>query len=220
MTFILDRSNTKNKNRTMISSKPLRAILIGLVVIAASAAADNSYITHCAQCHGTDGAGNDEIGAPNLTLLSEPYIERQLHAFKTGWRSADNRYTQSMVAAIVTLDAPVLAKATTAISALPDKNVAVPAARLGDKARGKTLYTAYCGACHGTTALGNDALGAPNLLGLSGDYLVRQYLNFAEGRRGTHTNDRYGQQMARLAKALKDPKLIDDVTAYVVSIAE
>jgi cytochrome c553 len=95
-----------------------------------------------------------------------------------------------------------------------------PAPRNGDVARGKDLYTAYCGACHRTGANGNDALGAPNLLGLSSDYLTRQYGEFATGKRGTHPNDKYGQQMARLSKALKDPQLIDDVTAYVVSIAE
>ena len=92
--------------------------------------------------------------------------------------------------------------------------------RAGNKERGKDLYNAYCSACHGTDGIGNDALGAPNLLGLSQNYLSRQYLHFAEGRRGSHPDDRYGQQMARLAKALKDPQLIDDVSTYVAALAE
>lgn len=184
------------------------------------AAAGDSYQTHCAQCHGAEAQGNEALGAPNLSLLSEQYIKRQLQGFKEGWRSSDDSYTQSMIAAIAPLDAPTLASATTAIAALPDSSAAAPSAEAGDEARGKDLYTAYCGACHGTNAVGNDALGAPNLLGLSGDYLKRQYLHFAEGRRGAHPDDRYGQQMARLSKALKDPQLIDDVTAYVVSLAE
>jgi cytochrome c553 len=185
-----------------------------------SAAADDSYQTHCAQCHGARAQGNEALGAPNLSLLSDQYIKRQLQAFKEGWRSSDDSYTQSMVAAVTTLDAPTLASATAAIAALPDSNVAAPSAQTGDEARGRDLYTAYCGACHGTNAVGNDALGAPNLLGLSGDYLKRQYLQYTEGRRGAHPDDRYGQQMTRLSKALKDPQLIDDVTAYVVSLAE
>jgi cytochrome c553 len=204
----------------MTSSSLLRAALAALLLATMPAAADDSYQTHCAQCHGAEAQGNEALGAPNLSLLSEQYIKRQLQGFKEGWRSSDDSYTQSMIAAIAPLDAPTLASATTAIAALPDSSAAAPSAEAGDEARGKDLYTAYCGACHGTNAVGNDALGAPNLLGLSGDYLKRQYLHFAEGRRGAHPDDRYGQQMARLSKALKDPQLIDDVTAYVVSLAE
>ena len=198
----------------------LSAALMTLVAATMPATADDSYQTHCAHCHGATGDGNDTLGAPNLTRLSESYIERQLQGFKKDWRSKDNHYTQSMTAAIASLDTPTLKSATTAISRLPDGKVMSQAAKNGDVARGKDLYTAYCGACHGTRANGNDALGAPNLLGLSSDYLTRQYREFAKGKRGTHPNDKYGQQMARLSKALKDPQLIDDVTAYVVSIAE
>jgi cytochrome c553 len=198
----------------------LSAALMTLVAATMPATADDSYQTHCAHCHGATGEGNDTLGAPNLTRLSESYIERQLQGFKKDWRSKDNHYTQSMIAAIASLDTPTLKSATTAISRLPDGKVMSQAAKNGDVARGKDLYTAYCGACHGTRANGNDALGAPNLLGLSSDYLTRQYREFAKGKRGTHPNDKYGQQMARLSKALKDPQLIDDVTAYVVSIAE
>ena len=198
----------------------LSAALMTLVAATMPATADDSYQTHCAHCHGATGEGNDTLGAPNLTRLSESYIERQLQGFKKDWRSKDNHYTQAMTAAIASLDTPTLKSATTAISRLPDGKVMSQAAKNGDVARGKDLYTAYCGACHGTRANGNDALGAPNLLGLSSDYLTRQYREFAKGKRGTHPNDKYGQQMARLSKALKDPQLIDDVTAYVVSIAE
>ena len=204
----------------MNSNFILRVALTTLLMATMSAAADDSYQTHCAQCHGARAQGNEALGAPNLSLLSDQYIKRQLQAFNEGWRSSDDSYTQSMVAAVTTLDAPTLASATAAIAALPDSNVAAPSAQTGDEARGRDLYTAYCGACHGTNAVGNDALGAPNLLGLSGDYLKRQYLHYTEGRRGAHPDDRYGQQMARLSKALKDPQLIDDVTAYVVSLAE
>ena len=212
--------NQKNYNNQMSLNNLLSAALMTLVAATMPATADDSYQTHCAHCHGATGEGNDTLGAPNLTRLSESYIERQLQGFKKDWRSKDNHYTQSMTAAIASLDTPTLKSATTAISRLPDGKVMSQAAKNGDVARGKDLYTAYCGACHGTRANGNDALGAPNLLGLSSDYLTRQYREFAKGKRGTHPNDKYGQQMARLSKALKDPQLIDDVTAYVVSIAE
>ena len=198
----------------------LRKALTALLLMTTSAAANDSYQTHCAQCHGASGQGNDALGAPNLTRLSAAYIQRQLEGFRAGWRQSDDSYTQTMIAAIASLDAPVLASATSAIDAFPDINGTGGATQTGNTARGKDLYNAYCSACHGTNAIGNDALGAPNLLGLSQNYLRRQYLHFAEGRRGGHPDDRYGQQMARLAKALKDPQLIDDVSTYVASLAE
>ena len=204
-----------------MTRKPLlRIALTALLLMTTSAAANDSYQTHCAQCHGASGQGNDALGAPNLTQLSAAYIQRQLEGFRAGWRKSDDSYTQSMIAAIASLDAPVLANATSAIDAFPAINRTAGAIQAGNAERGKDLYNAYCSACHGTTGIGNDALGAPNLLGLSENYLSRQYLHFAEGRRGGHPDDRYGQQMARLTKALRDPQLIDDVSTYVASLAE
>lgn len=198
----------------------LRIALTALLLMTTSAAANDSYQAHCAQCHGASGQGNDALGAPNLTQLSATYIQRQLKGFRAGWRKSDDSYTQTMIAAIASLDAPVLASATSAIDAFPAINRSAGAIQASNAERGKDLYNAYCSACHGTTGIGNDALGAPNLLGLSQNYLSRQYLHFAEGRRGGHPHDRYGQQMARLAKALRDPRLIDDISTYVASLAE
>ena len=69
-------------------------------------------------------------------------------------------------------------------------------------------------------ATGNDRLGAPALIGLDEAYLVRQYRAFASGARGSHKSDRYGQQMARLAKALPNADQIENVMAYVESLAQ
>lgn len=204
----------------MIPQTLVRAVLVILLMATSSVTADDSYQTHCAHCHGATGQGNETLGAPNLTLLSEHYIKRQLQGFKEGWREGNDHYTQSMKAAVSVLDSATLDRAITAIDALPDTRAVPPATHSGNKARGKDLYTAYCSACHGTSAIGNDALGAPNLVGLSGNYLSRQYLHFVEGRRGAHPSDRYGQQMARLTRALKDPQLIDDISTYVASLAE
>lgn len=204
-----------------MTRKPLLHIaLTAVLLMTTSVAANDSYQTHCAHCHGASGQGNDALGAPNLTQLSAAYIQRQLEGFRAGWRKSEDSYTQTMIAAIASLDAPVLASATSAIDAFPAINRSAGAIQTGNAERGKDLYNAYCSACHGTTGIGNDALGAPNLLGLSQNYLSRQYLHFSEGCRGGHPDDRYGQQMARLAKALRDPQLIDDVSTYVASLAE
>ena len=72
----------------------LSAALMTLVAAAMPATAYDSYQTNCGHCHGATGEGNDTLGAPNLTRLSESYIERQLQGFKKDWRSKDNHYTQ------------------------------------------------------------------------------------------------------------------------------
>ena len=144
-----------------------------------------------------------------------------MRGFQKGWRDTTDPYTQTMSAAVGALDAGEVAEALLAIDRLPDSreiSVAKPAA--GDTDRGADLYTAYCGACHGTNAGGNDALGAPSLLGLDAHYLARQYRHFSEGRRGFHVDDRYGKQMNRLSRSLKDPSLIDDVSVYVAQLSQ
>lgn len=39
-------------------------------------------------CHGENGAGNEALGAANLTYLSESYMARQLMYFRDGIRGA------------------------------------------------------------------------------------------------------------------------------------
>ena len=202
-------------------SQKLAALLLAISALSVSSLADDAYQIHCASCHGASGAGNPSLGAPNLTLFSNAYLERQLRGFQEGWRDTTDPYTQTMSAAVGALDAGVVAEALLAIDQLPDLrkiSVAKPAA--GNADRGADLYTAYCGACHGTNAGGNDALGAPTLLGLNARYLARQYRHFSEGRRGFHADDRYGKQMNRLSRSLKDPSLIDDVSAYVAQLSQ
>ena len=202
-------------------SQKLAALLLAISALSVSSLADDAYQTHCASCHGASGAGNPSLGAPNLTLFSNAYLERQLRGFQEGWRDTTDPYTQTMSAAVGALDAGVVAEALVAIDQIPDLrkiSVAKPAA--GNADRGADLYTAYCGACHGTNAGGNDALGAPTLLGLDAHYLARQYRHFSEGRRGFHADDRYGKQMNRLSRSLKDPSLIDDVSAYVAQLSQ
>jgi len=202
-------------------SQKLAALLLAISALSVSSLADDAYQIHCASCHGASGAGNPSLGAPNLTLFSNAYLERQLRGFQEGWRDTTDPYTQTMSAAVGALDAGVVAEALLAIDQLPDLrkiSVAKPAA--GNADRGADLYTAYCGACHGTNAGGNDALGAPTLLGLDASYLARQYRHFSEDRRGFHADDRCGKQMNRLSRSLKDPSLIDDVSAYVAQLSQ
>ncbi len=202
-------------------SQKLAPLLLALSALSASSLADDAYQTHCASCHGATGAGSLSLGAPNLTLFSNAYLKRQLRGFREGWRDTKDPYTRTMSAAVDTLDAGVVAEALLAIDRLPDsREISVAKSATGDTDRGADLYTAYCSACHGTTARGNDVLGAPSLLGLDAHYLARQYRYFSEGRRGFHADDRYGKQMNRLSRSIKDASLIDDVSAYVAQLSQ
>ena len=145
----------------MIRQPLLRIALTALLLMTTSAAANDSYQTHCAQCHGASGQGNDALGAPNLTRLSAAYIQRQLEGFRAGWRKSDDSYTQTMIAAIASLDARVLDSATSAIDAFSDINRTAGAIHAGNTERGKDLYNAYCSACHGTTGLATTRLAHP-----------------------------------------------------------
>lgn len=202
-------------------SQKLAALLLAISALSAPALANDAYQTHCASCHGAKGAGNLSLGAPNLTLFSSAYLARQLRGFREGWRDTTDTYAQTMSASVAALDADVIAEAVLAIDRLPDsREIAQVKPAAGDSDRGADLYTAYCGACHGTNAGGNHALGAPSLLGLNARYLARQYRHFSEDRRGFHADDRYGKQMNRLSRSLKDTSLIDDVSAYVAQLSQ
>lgn len=199
-------------------------LLGGLSVLVACFAvhANAHYEAHCAACHGSDGSGNAALKAPNLTHLSEPYMKRQVAAFKQGWRQSSDAASPSavMAAAIESLDAMRLDQAVSEAAQLIP--VTPKRTSLGefDLRKGRSQYTAFCGSCHGTMATGNDRLGAPALVGLEVAYLVRQYRAFASGARGSHKSDRYGQQMSRLAKALPNGDQIENVMAYVESLAQ
>jgi cytochrome c oxidase subunit 2 len=47
------------------------------------------YTQACVACHGDTGQGNETLGSPKLTDLSDWYMERQLQYFRDGLRGAD-----------------------------------------------------------------------------------------------------------------------------------
>ena len=173
----------------------------------------------CAACHGAAGEGNRSLGAPALTQLSADYIARQLNHFVSGVRGAaagDNagKRMALSVANLSEVDIPNLAQLIT--TELPPT---LPTATLrGDAARGEDYYINICSACHGGKAQGNDALGAPALAGVNDWYLKSSYESYLDGLRGTHPDDFYGAQMARLAPALADSDDINDVIAFIATL--
>jgi len=160
------------------------------------------------------------LGAPALAGQGAAYLARQLKHFKTGVRGADPRDTLGvqMKPMAGTLDDAAISLVANYLSALPPP---VPkTAQAGDLKNGNNYYQSRCGACHGGQAEGNPGLNAPGLAALDAAYLKRQYQNFQLGIRGTHPEDTYGRQMKMMATSLPTDKDLDDVIAYIHSLAK
>ena len=173
----------------------------------------------CAACHGAAGAGNRALGAPALTQLSTDYLTRQLRHFVNGVRGAhpDDDAGKRMALSVANLDeADIPGLAVLITTELPPAQTAATIS--GDASRGEDYYVNVCSACHGGNGHGNDALGAPALAGLNDWYLKSSYQSYLDGVRGTHPDDVYGAQMARLAPALAKGDDIDDVIAFIATL--
>lgn len=186
--------------------------------LAAVDAATGAY-KPCAACHGVSGEGNTALNAPALVNLDEWYLKRQLRNFGAGIRGthADDLHGQAMAAQSAALtDAGQVEAIAAQIGSFPD---IAPARTLnGDAGNGRDHYNMTCGACHGASGIGNEILDAPSLRGLDDWYLVRQYENFRSGVRGTHPDDRFGQQMQRMGHVLETADDVRDVAAYLAAL--
>jgi cytochrome c553 len=203
----------------------VRGALIGFAVwigagaaYAADAEAGKALYAPCVACHGADGAGNAALNAPALAGQSQAYLARQITHFQAGVRGADARDAlgSQMRGMVAMLRSP---EAVTDIAAYIGSLPAAPSqhAPAHDRRNGEVQYNAACGACHGPSAEGNDALNAPNLAILDDAYLRRQYANFQQGIRGSHPDDKYGRQMQLMSGMLATEKDLDDVIGFILS---
>lgn len=187
-------------------------------IAAADAARGKALYAGCVACHGESGAGNDALQAPALAGLDAVYLARQLHNFKAGIRGADAADTagaQMRASAALLADEAAMTDVTAYIASFPPPAVAPVAG--ADLRNGSNHYQASCGACHGGRAEGNAALFSPRLAGQHTAYLKRQYLNFRQGLRGAHPEDKYGRQMKMMSAALPAAKDLDDVLGFIAA---
>ncbi|MDP5071941.1 MAG: cytochrome c [Congregibacter sp.] len=208
----------------MISSTRI-FVLIAVLVLqsgAAKAAADadtgKALYASCIACHGADAAGIAAVNAPALAGQEAAYLERQLAHFMSGVRGSDARDPlgqQMQGMAAVLPDAAAVANVAAYIASLPASTSSSNPEY--DQRNGEVQYNASCGACHGPGGKGNAAMNAPRLAAQDADYLRRQYVNFAQGIRGSHPDDRYGRQMQMMASMLSTDKDLDDVIGYLLS---
>ena len=172
---------------------------------------------YCATCHGVELKGNPSVDAPNLSVLSSWYVERQLLNFKHGLRApqgSSDIVGREMQAMAAYLDKESIQAALDFIDNIPEK----PASSTinGGSEQGKVLYQT-CAVCHGQQGEGNKRLNAPRLAGQSDWYLVRQLENFKAGSRGAATGDISGAQMRAALNVLKDKTAINSVVSYINS---
>jgi len=171
---------------------------------------------YCTVCHGVQLMGNSVIKAPRLSDMESWYVERQLQAFKKGWRGThdDDKAGIEMQPMAATLSNEQIAEATSFVtktrSELPVSTVR------GGIPRGRHHYTS-CVACHGDEGQGNEALGGPALTGVNDWYLITQLQNYKNGIRGAHPDDSFGNQMRAAAQILADDEAIDDVVSYIAT---
>ena len=89
-----------------------------------------------------------------------------------------------------------------------------------DVTNGQTIYNegkgdaTACGGCHGEKGLGMDAMGAPRLANIGQVYVIKQLVDYAEGKR---IDAGGGAAMNDIAKALNEQDRLD-VAAYLDSL--
>ena len=202
---------------TWLASQPTYADLLARE--SGNPIAGQALYAVCSTCHGSQGEGNPVLNSPKIAGQEAWYLRRQLEHFKTGVRGANPKdlYGQQMAAMVSTLaDATAIEDVIAHIGTFPD--IAPAPTVVGDVVRGADIYTT-CRACHGVAGQGVQALNAPRQAGMSDWYLATQLKNFREGVRGRHPRDLYGTQMAMMAQILNDEAAINDVIAFVNTLA-
>ena len=198
----------------------LLTLLVPAVGLGAVTASGEALYAPCTACHGANGEGNAELGAPAIAGQSEAYLVRQLQNFRRGIRGThpdDAGGTRMRPMAATLADDAAVADVAAYIAGLeaPRHDATVA----GDAANGARLYTSRCGACHAGNGEGNDALHAPRLTGLRDSYIIRQVRHFRSGVRGAHADDEYGREMAIMAKIVTDRELAD-IVAFLNELAQ
>jgi cytochrome c oxidase subunit 2 len=177
-----------------------------------------AYAT-CAACHGQNAEGNLILNAPKLAGLDDWYLRRQLQNYKPGIRGSnpDDLLGAQMRGMVATLaDDAAINNVVAYIGSLPD--TPVTATIVGDVEHGEQLYVT-CTNCHGKQGQGIWAMNAPRIAGMSDWYTARQLRDFRDGVRGNHPLDYYGRQMAQMAQMLNEEQEIDDLVAYMNTLA-
>ncbi len=172
----------------------------------------------CVPCHGSDGGGNEVLGAPAIAGLPQWYIDAQLDKYQSSQRGANPFDTVGlrMKSMSRTLDLPGdLESVSEYVASMPVIPVALTL-NGGSVEAGQQAF-GLCGACHGAAGDGMEVLGAPPLTGQHDWYLLAQLQKFKTGWRGTAPGDVGGATMRANALTMDD-QAMRDVVAYIQTL--
>ncbi len=175
---------------------------------------------YCTTCHGVEFRGNRTVDAPRLNGMAPWYIRSQMLSFKQGHRGThpEDLIGMEMQPQAATLTEQAIDDVVAFIASVPVRTATIEQTVSGNVSRGESLY-ASCGACHGGDGQGSKVLNAPALAGQSDWYLVRQLAKYRAGSRGYHPADTAGAQMRAATAVLTSDQDIDDVVAYINTLA-
>ncbi len=164
----------------------------------------------CLICHSTQ----EMQRGPIIDGLPVWYTRLQLQKFRSGVRgqNALNKSEQLMGAARDKFETDAEIELLARYIAERPVQPYDPVVR-GDAVRGEILYTS-CIPCHGARGEGNETLKSPPLNLQEDWYLLDQLRKFASGKRGYHSDDFEGIQMA-YALAHIDAEGLKDLVAYM-----
>jgi cytochrome c553 len=176
------------------------------------------FRNYCSSCHQENGHGKPNVEAPAIAGLPDWYVEKQLHAFRKGWRGGEYEDVAGLRMRPMSLtltgdeDIAIVARYVATLQAIQPEGTLD-----GDAAKGKAAY-ATCQACHGPDGEGMPAVKSPPLTQTHDWYLLTQLKNFKGGVRGDDQGDVTGSQMMPMANTLADEQAMKDVIAYVLTL--
>jgi cytochrome c553 len=201
----------------------LQLLIVGLILTAAqpgwaSTERGQALFQLCAACHGNQGEGRLDLGAPALAGLPEWYVAAQLQKFRHGVRGSHLQDTAGMrmrpMARSLPTERDVQAVAQY-VATLPLQTP--PQTLTGDLASGAQQFQ-LCLACHGSDGRGNQPLGAPPLTVSNDWYLLRQLQNLKQKIRGADApRDATGAMMQPIASTLSE-QAMQDVITYIQTL--
>ncbi len=177
----------------------------------------------CVPCHGAQGEGNHDLGAPRIAGLPQWYVEPALEKYEHGVRGGNPMDTvgikmRSMANALdLAADRPSVSEYVASMP-VPSFEGMQHVWEGGDAQAGQQVFQT-CLACHGPQAAGNEAVMAPPLLAQHPSYLVYQLEKFKRGWRGTDPDDTWGATMRANALLLSDEDM-RNVVAYIQTLSE
>lgn len=203
------------------SPDDIRAQTFGSPNKLVAAAGGDLFATTCAQCHGPQGQGNEQLKAPSIAARPAWYVLAQLKNFHMGRRGANPADVQGTQMATIAkgLSEEQMKAMAEKVESLPLVVPPAPVAlRNPDVEEGRYIFTERCMECHRYNGSGEMTFGSPPLIGLPDWYLLAQIDKFKNGWRGVDPNDPNGLKMKFSSLYIESEQAKHDVVAFILSL--